>query len=425
MLARVMGGVRSYSPAALLYLLAVTMTGFALDGGVYSVLLNLYLVRLGFGPEMIGLIGGAGQLTFAIASLPAGALGARYGVHRMLVLGMVLMMAGCVLLPLADILPSVARLPWLFVIQLVLYFGLALYFVNGAPFLLAAVSPSQRSQVFGIQSALFAVSAFAGGIVGGILPGLFASMIGQTLASPAPYRYPLMIAGIGLLPAVFAIHAARSGPIVDEAVAAERSASMAHPALLLPSAVMAAIVMMGVVRMFQVAGLAATTSFFNLYLDQRLAVATAEIGTITAIGRLLAAPIGLSTPLLVRRFGGFGVVLAATLATCVAILPIALVPHWAAAGISLVGVVGLASIRYSSSVVYFLELVPPERRATVSGVTEMSAGLAFTLIVFAGGYIIALIGYEALFLLGAALSLVGGAIYWWYFRRFQPAARGA
>jgi MFS family permease len=419
MLARAISGVRTYSPAALLYLTAVTMTGFAVDGGVYSVLFNLYLNRLGFGPEMIGIISGAAQLTFAISSLPAGALGARFGIHRMLVVGMALMAVGCVLLPLADVVPAELQLPWLLGNELLLYFGLALYFVNGAPFLLSIVAPAQRSQVFGIQSAIFAVSAFAGGLVGGFLPGVFADLTDTTLLSPAPYRYPLMIAGLGLLPAVFAINAARGGALVAEVPVSESDAPTAHPSMIAPSVIVTAIVMMGIVRMFQVSGLAATSSYFNLYLDQGLGVATVQIGTIAACMRLLSAPAGLLTPRLMRRFGGFGVVLAATLGTCLAILPMAFVPHWAAAGLSLGCVVGLASIRYASSVVYFLELVPPERRATVSGVTEMAAGLSFTVIVFAGGYIIGGVGYQALFLFGAALTLIGGLLFWWYFRRFQ------
>ena len=59
----------------------------------------------------------------------------------------------------------------------------------------------------------------------------------------------------------------------------------------------------------------------------------------------------------------------ASIGTALSILPIAFIPHWGAAGLSFIGVVGLSWIRYASSMVYFLELVPPRRRATVSGVT--------------------------------------------------------
>ena len=32
--------------------------GFAVDGGIYSVIFNLYLLRLAFGPEFVGQVGG-------------------------------------------------------------------------------------------------------------------------------------------------------------------------------------------------------------------------------------------------------------------------------------------------------------------------------------------------------------------------------
>lgn len=422
MSSRILSGLRSLSPAALLYLGAVTLIGFAVDGGVYTVLFNLYLVRLGFGTELIGLINGAAQLTFAISALPAGALGERYGSRNMLVVGLMLMLFGCGLLPLADILPEAIRVVWLVSNQVVLYFGLALYYVNSAPFLIGVIAPGRRSQVFGLQSFLLAIAAFIGGLVGGFLPGVFATAIGQTLDSPAPYRFPLLIAALVMVPALFAIRAAKGSYIPSERAPGDTTHLESTPTLLIPSVIVAAIVMMGVIRFLQVSGLASINSFFNVYLDRSLTVPTEQIGTISAFARLLSAPAALATPFLARRFGNYWTCIIATIATGLALLPIGFLATPSAAGLSLIGVLSLSSIRYTSSLIYFLELVPPERRATVSGVTEMSAGLSFTFIALAGGYIIALFGYQSLFLLGALLTFAGAVGFWAYFRRFQRLA---
>ena len=48
------------TPIIARYFVAVALVGFALDGGIYSVLLNLFLLRLGYGPEQIGLVNAAG-----------------------------------------------------------------------------------------------------------------------------------------------------------------------------------------------------------------------------------------------------------------------------------------------------------------------------------------------------------------------------
>ncbi|HEU5090152.1 MAG TPA: MFS transporter, partial [Roseiflexaceae bacterium] len=270
------------------------------------------------------------------------------------------------------------------------------------------------------QSALMAVAAFAGSIAGGLLPPLCATLIGANLEQPAPYRYPLLLAACVMLPAILALRATpRESPVVADVPGTVAPGATAQ--LTIPSAVLAAIVMMGVVRLLQVTALASVSNFFNVYLDRGLDISTAQIGTITAFGRLLAAPAALATAGLSRRFGSVGVVTWSTLMSALAMLPLAIVPHWSAAGISLVMVVGFSSIRYASSLVYFLELVPPRRRATVAGVTEMAAGLSFTLVALLGGYLIAWYSYTLLFGLAAVLTVLGALVFWAYFRRLQPA----
>jgi predicted MFS family arabinose efflux permease len=163
--------------------------------------------------------------------------------------------------------------------------------------------------------------------------------------------------------------------------------------------------------------LAALTTFFNVYLDSELLLPTAQIGAIIACARLLGVPAALATSALTARFGNRAVVIGASIGTALSILPVALIPHWGAAGLSFVGVVGLSWIRYAASTVYFLELVPPSRRATVSGVTEMAAGITFTVLTFGGGYAIALFGYRSLFLAGAVLTGISALVFWLAFRR--------
>jgi len=63
-----------------------------------------------------------------------------------------------------------------------------------------------------------------------------------------------------------------------------------------------------------------------------------------------------------------------------------------------------------------LELVPPAQRATVSGLTEMAAGICFTAMTFGGGYMIAAFGYRSLFLLGAVLTGLSALVFWRSFR---------
>ena len=72
--------------------------------------------------------------------------------------------------------------------------------------------------------------------------------------------------------------------------------------------------------------------------------------------------------------------------------------------------------------IYFLELVPPAQRATVSGLTEMAAGICFTAMTFGGGYLIAAFGYRSLFMLGAVLTGLSALVFW---RSFRSSAESA
>lgn len=406
-----MNGLRQLRPDLGRYYLAVSLIGFAVDGGVYAVLLNLFLARLGYGPEVIGLVNAAGMVVFALASLPAGIVGERWGSKRIMLVGLGLIVAGAVLLPLADLLPAEARLPWLITLISCLYLGLALAFVNTAPLLLGLVAPDRRNQAYATQTALLGLASFLGSLLGGLVPTVVSVLTGVSLDQPMPYRYGLIVAGVTVIPALLALARIRPGA-VPEVPAPPAGA----PAPRADSAILGLLALIALVRVLQVAGLAVTNTFINLYLDAELRVPTAQIGVLLAIGRLVGVPTALSSAALSARFGNRTVVIGASLATAVGMLPLALIPHWSAAWLSLLIVSGLSSVRYPASIVYFLNLVPPNRRATTAGVTEMAAGICFTALTFGGGYIITLLSYRALFLLGAALTGLSALVFWALFR---------
>jgi MFS family permease len=399
-----------------MYLLTIALVGFVVDGGVFAVLLNLYLLRLGYGPEPIGLVNAAGMLVFAVASLPAGAIGERFGSRRMMILGISLMLAGCVLLPLTDLLPPTIWIAWLVGTNMLLYLGLAFFFVNTAPFVMGSVQPAQRTKVFAVQTALLSFAAFVGSLVGGILPPFFAGLLGATDQQPEPYRFALITGGLMLLPAIFAVRAARPRATVTPDEPTEAPAPSGAEVV---APIFGLLALIALVRLLQVAGIAATTTYFNVYLNAELLVPTAQIGLILAAGRLLGVPAALATSALTARFGNKRVVIGATIGSAISILPLALIPHWSAAAIGFIGLTGLSWMRYASSMVYFLEIVPPNRRATVSGTVEMAGGLCFTLITFSGGFVIALLGYQTLFLTAMGITALSALVFWLGFRNTE------
>ena len=64
--------VRGFNRDVRLYLAATALLGFAVFGGIYPVLFNIHLLRLGNGTEFIGWANSIVMLTFAMASPIAG-----------------------------------------------------------------------------------------------------------------------------------------------------------------------------------------------------------------------------------------------------------------------------------------------------------------------------------------------------------------
>jgi len=78
MTANYLKALRLFSRNVRLYLITTVLVGFCYYG-IYAVLFNLYLLRLGYGPGFIGLVNAAGWSPVVVFALPAGALGSRWG----------------------------------------------------------------------------------------------------------------------------------------------------------------------------------------------------------------------------------------------------------------------------------------------------------------------------------------------------------
>lgn len=394
--------LRQLSRDGRLYLLTSALLGLTFWGGIFSVVGNLYLLRLGYGPEFVGLFNGVGSLGYAFFALPAGVMGHRWGNRRSMIIGTSVSITGAVLLPLAEVAEGAARDSWLLLAYLMINIGFAAYLVNGNPFLMAVTGPEDRNHAFSISSALYPLAAFVGSLAGGILPDVFATALGTGMEHPAPYRYPLFVCAALLAPSVWALLSTREA---GEASGHEvRSRTEPAPVLL--------IALLAISQALRIPGEAAARTFFNVYLDSGLGASTALIGGLSAIAQLVGVPAALATPLLMQRWGIFRAFFLSSLFTGVFLLPLGLYPHWAAAGLGLTGVIAATSVAFPSIVVYAMMLVSPPWRSTISAAIELSAGVSFLAASLGGGYIIAVYGYAPVFLLGAALAFLGTLMFW-------------
>ena len=374
--------------------------------GIFGVLFNLYLLRLGYGPEFIGVVNSAFMLVSVVASLPAGVLGGRWGARRTMIAGVALGLVGLGLLPMAEFVPRAFQDGWIMVTYSLVGLGFALWVANVLPFLMKATTPEERDHAFSAFMALMPLGSFVGSLIGGALPGLFASALEMSLDGPAPYRYPLFIAAVLQIAELAVLLAARE----EEATDTPKTVSQAGRAPVAVIAVAALVVLL------QLTASAGAETFFNVYLDAGLGESAARVGTLAAVAQLLAVPASLVVPLLMARWDKRHLITLGALAMALSLLPLALIPHWAAAGLGFIGVFALGMMWRSVIPVYVLQLVSLRWQTTMSGAFSAAMSLSYGVMALAGGYIIAALGYRSLFLTGAGVTAAGALIFWTYSR---------
>lgn len=393
--------IRMFNRDTHLLLIAAVVAGFSYMG-VYVTLFNLYLLRLGYGPVFIGQINAAAQLGFALFSLPAGAIGDRWGSQRAASLGLGLAVVTLGILPLAEFLPLGWQTGWLSVTFILAWLVGALYLVNSYPLLMSITSPAERNHAFSVRQALVPLGTFAGSLTSGFLPGIIATFSGFSLDQPAPYRYALFSATGVLVVGTICLW------LIQDAGAGRSTISITtvNP---IPVDLIG---YMGLVVLLYVAGHGAAATFFNIYLDSYFQVSTAWIGTLAAVGQLLAVPVALVTPLAVARWGKRQTILIGIWGLVLSLVLLAFVPHWLMAGIAFIGVSAAYSFMTPVLLICQQEIVPPEWRAVMSGIVVTARGLGSAAIAFGGGHIIASFGYSSLFLTGAILAAIAVALFW-------------
>ena len=405
--------IRHFNRDIRLYLFASGLIGFCLFSGIYSLLFNLYLLRLGYGPAFVGQVNAVGGLAFALSSLPSSFLGSRWGNRRTMILGLGLAVVGHALLSQAEFVPTIHQQNFILSMNSLGLLGISLYIVNGYPYLMRVSSSAQRHHVFSLQAALFPLAGFAGSLVGGFLPGGFAGLLQLPLDHPAPYRHTLLVASLLLTPGVFALVATGQEPREHH----EDTPTDAAPLPLKP------ILLLSFIAFLYTASEGAVRTFLNVYLDDALNASTALIGTLAAAGQLLAIPAALMMPFLVRRFGNTRTFNGAVLCSALILVPLALIPHWAIAGLCLMGTMCLAGIRRPAFTVFQQEMMPLRWRTAMAGAAATMTGFGYAGVSLGGGYVIEAVGYRALFLMAGCLTASGAAIFWLCFRHHDD--RGA
>ena len=401
--------LRRFNRNARLVFLSAALTWFS-TFGIYSVLFNLYVLRLHYGPQFVGIVNASGLLSGAVFSLSAGELGRRLGSRRAMIIGLAMATLGYGLVPAAQLLPSGTRAIWLAAAYFCACLGTwAVYIVNVSPFLVSVTGAEERSHAFSVLMALSTAAAFVGALVGGMLPTAFAAITATPLTQPTSYGLSLLCAALLLIPATLAIASTCEPAGEERAGSMERAGDDRRPLGLMA--------MVAAVLFIRAAGQGSARVFVNVYMDAGLHMPTALIGTLAALGQLIAVPGALATPILATRWGNPRTYVIAVFGASLSLLLLALVPRWEAAALGSIGVTAMFAIASPALTTFEQSLVSQQWRPAMEGTVMMSVNLGRAAMAACGGYIIGYGGYGTLFAVGSALMAAGALAFWSYFRR--------
>jgi hypothetical protein len=399
-----------------LWLISAFLTGFCtMFGGTYGALMNLYLLKLGLGKDVIGGLNGAFYVGMALLAAVSGPLIQKLGgVRNAAGIGMALVALGQTLFPLPTLLGQTPGLVWLGSTLMIASFGITLYAVNIWPFMASRIAPDQRPYGFAGHLGLVPL----GGMVGTMLSGEAASALsGSADASAQALALTLAGSGVMLVAGVIALFAIPKRPLIAEAEpAAAKAAHGPAPVLI--------IALMVVVMIFDVSGEGIGRVFQNVYMAADLSLSSQRISVIMSYGQLVAAIAVFSTPAFIARLGLAWTFILTTLGMSLGLSLVSTIPHWLAAGAGYALLIGFSQMARAAKTQYAMELVEEHYRPHISGFMQFSeTGTVFVLSML-GGQLLEHGGLTFPGLFNAVAVSTGLAALWfWLF--FVRTPRGA
>lgn len=374
--------------------------------GILAVLFNLYLQRLGMGPEAIGLLLGVGPFIWAIGSIPAAMIGARMGNRQAMNLGVCIQVIAFVLLLCAGFLPAALQVGWITTWWMVVWLANALNTVNSTPWIMAVAAPEEQASAFTAQLVLLSLGGFVGSLVAGLLPGIIAMLTGMDSDLTTAYWITLLLTPITYMGGYYLFHITKPRPPVKMAATTHQAAGIPYLTL----------IFVGIVVFFQVSGESLVRPFYNLYLDGNIGMPLARIGVVFGIAQMLPVVLSLLAPSILTRLGAPRAMIAISFANALCCLAMAFILAWLAASASYIVFMSIAPIAHVVRTIFSQESVDAGWRTVASTATNIGTALGQALFTVVGGFLIAGYGYRSLFLSGAMMALLSALIAWIYLR---------
>jgi MFS family permease len=377
-----------------------------LNLGIYSVIFNLYILRLGFKEDFLGLILSLVSISTGLFAIPAAMTCDRIGRKNTLLLSCLLLMISLVFLY------STTSTILLTFFSILYGTSSALNVVTGSTFLVENSESSERMHLFSMYYALYTLALMIGNFVGGSLPKILINSLGIDPTGPEAYQLSLYISFfsvfLSFLPLVF---------IKDRKTNCGKSSdqllillSLSRSGLIQKMILVYALIGMGW-------GMA--LPFFNVYFDVVLKTSSDQIGSIFSLSEVIMMIALLFVPILTEKFGKVLIVSLVQLSSIPFLLLFissSTLIVVAFAYIMRSALMNMANPIFNS---FKLEIVRENQRATVNSLTWMSCYTFVGLSTYFGGLLMAWGYYKLPFILTCILYAAAAVLYYIFFENLE------
>ncbi|MFA7374156.1 MAG: MFS transporter [Methanothrix soehngenii] len=367
--------LRRFNPNARKYLLFVFLT--TLNAGIYGVIFNLYILRLGFGEDFLGLILSISATSMGLFSIPAAFVCDRLGRKRTLLLSSVLSAISLFFLY------NTTTPELLVLFSLASGMASALGLVTGSTFLLENSTKEERMYLFSMSSLIYTFSLLSGNMLGGFLPDILADLISAQSGSAISYRLTLYVSLVATVASLL--------PLAYVAEKNSEENNGIRGQLNIYRSIFKSKVIRQMTLFYCLYGVGWGTSlpYFNVYFDTVLGASANQIGIFFSLSQIFMILGYFLVPVLTERTGKVRLV------SIVQILSIPFLLMFVLTNNLLIAVVGFV-MRYmlmnmANPILnsFKLEIVQPEERSMINSIMWMACYTFVGIGNYAGGLMMA------------------------------------
>jgi len=407
--------INGFSRNASLFLGYVFLISLSL--GIYDVIFNLYILRLGFREDFLGLMLSLVSISTGLFAIPAAAFCDRVGRKNTLLLS-------CLLLLISFAILYTTKSTFLLAFFSVLYgISSSLKIVTASTFMVENSTSYERMHLFSMYYLLYTIGVMLGNLAGGTLPQVFADSLDLDPTGPGAYQLSLYASLAAVLVSLLPLLL-----IKNKKTEMTETGMTGKPALfstlfstLRSGTIRKLILVNGIIGI----GWGLILPYFNVYFDIVLGASSKQIGFIFSFSQLVMMFTLMFVPILTEGFGKVKVITLVQLSSIPFLLLFASTSILAVAAFGYTMRTAIMNMANPIMSNFNMEIVSEGQRATVNSLIWMSCYTFVGLSTYAGGLMMAHGYYTLPFLLTCGIYGVAAVLYYMFFEKIEKQQKVA